>query len=157
VCRLRPETVSFLLEYHRDHLEVLPTHRRHCFRLTALGHVGVLVAPDCRFVVRPKISVDNLFHLLDPDAVVPAFYAPNAEPGSAALEFLAARLAALMTERAAAGLHRGYAERAQQGPFLQGRLDVSAQVADPSRRRDQLHSRFEEFGPDVPCNQAPRA
>src|SRR5207245_2240159 len=72
-------------------------------------------------------------------------------------DFLAARLAQLLTQRAAAGLHRAYAERATHGPFLQGRLDVSAQLRDPHGRKDRVHCRHEEFTADVPCNQVPRA
>jgi 5-methylcytosine-specific restriction enzyme subunit McrC len=120
--------------------------------------VGVIVAPHCRLIIRPKLPLTSLFHLLDPAAPLPVFAdATTPEPGTAALEFLASRLAGLMTERAAAGLHRGYSERADQGPFLQGRLDVAAQIADPSGRKDQLHRRYEEFSVDVPCNQATRA
>src|SRR5579862_3793877 len=64
--RLAPEDAAFLLTHHRSHLEVMPTTRRHVHRLTALGYVGVIAAPRCRLVLRPKIPLANLFHLLDP-------------------------------------------------------------------------------------------
>src|SRR5207248_949769 len=76
-------------------------------------------------------------------------------PGTEALDFLAGRLAHLLAERAAAGLHRGYAERAERGAFLQGRLDVAAQVRDGARK-EALRCRFEEFTADVPCNRVPK-
>src|SRR5262249_43078220 len=78
-------------------------------------------------------------------------------PGNEALDFLAARLVQLLDERARAGLHRGYAERTDQGPFLQGRLDVAAQLREPSARKDVLHCSYEDFTTDIPCNQVPRA
>src|SRR5437773_1872663 len=53
--------------------------------------------------------------------------------------------------------HRPHAERSARGPFLQGRLDVAAQVRDGGARKDALHCRFEEFTADVPCNRVPRA
>jgi 5-methylcytosine-specific restriction endonuclease McrBC regulatory subunit McrC len=157
-CRLSAADVDFLLDRHRGHVELLPTRRRGRYRLTPTGHVGTIVAPDTRLVIRPKVPVENLFHLLDPAAPLPTVADSAAvEPGTEALDFLAGRLACLLAERAAAGLHRAYAERVEQGPFLHGRLDVAAQLRDPAGRRDQLHCRYEEHSIDVPCNQVPRA
>src|SRR5262249_23725911 len=67
------------------------------------------------------------------------------------------RLAQFLTRQGAAGLHRAYAERSQDGPFLQGRLDLPEQVREPPGRKDRLHSCYEDFTVDVPCNQVPRA
>jgi 5-methylcytosine-specific restriction enzyme subunit McrC len=158
LCRLPTADVDFLLAGHRAHLEILPTRRRGRYRLTPAGHVGTIVAPTTRLVIRPKVPVENLFHLLDPAAPLPAVPDSAAvEPGTEALDFLAGRLACLLAERAAAGLHRAYAERAAEGPFLQGRLDVPAQLREPTGRKDRIHSCYEEFTADVPCNQVPRA
>jgi 5-methylcytosine-specific restriction enzyme subunit McrC len=158
MCRLSMADVDFLLAEHRAHVEVLPTRRRGRYRLTPTGHVGIIAAPHSRLVIRPKVPVRNLFHLLDPTGPLPAVDDEAAvEPGTEGLDFLAGRLAWLLTERAAAGLHRAYAERAEHGPFLQGRLDVPAQLREPAGRKDRLHSCYEEFSADVPCNQVPRA
>jgi 5-methylcytosine-specific restriction enzyme subunit McrC len=157
-CRLSAADVDFLLAAHRAHVRLLPGHRRGWYRLTPTGHVGVIVGPNCRLVIRPKIPVSNLFHLLDPAAPLPVVEATaTAEPGTEALDFLAGQLARLLAERAAAGLHRTYAERAEQGPFLHGRLDVPAHLRTPAGRKDQIPCRYEEFSADVPCNQVPRA
>src|SRR6185437_11980354 len=116
VARLVPGDVAFLLEHHRAHVEVLPTGRRDRYRLTALGCAGVLVIPMCRLVIRPKIPLTNLFAMLDPLAPAPAALdtvAPSA--GTEALEFLAGQLACRLSERIAAGLHRAYRQRNEQG------------------------------------------
>jgi 5-methylcytosine-specific restriction enzyme subunit McrC len=157
-CRLGRADVNLLLAEHRPHVEVVPTRRRGCYCLTPTGHVGTIVLPTRRLVIRPKIPLVNLFHLLDP-ASPPPVVGDQAEatPGTEALDFLAGRLAVLLGERAAAGLHRGYAERSERGPFLQGRLDVAAQVREGGARKDGLHCRFEEFTADVPCNRLPKA
>jgi 5-methylcytosine-specific restriction enzyme subunit McrC len=157
-CRLARADVDFLLTEHRPHVEVVPAGWRGRYRLTATGHVGTIVTPGCRLVIRPKIPLSNLFHLLDPTA--PAHAADDrarAVAGAEALDFLAARLGRLLAERAAAGLHRGYVERAEQGAFLQGRLDVPAQLRGAGARKDALHCRYQEFTTDVPCNQVPKA
>jgi 5-methylcytosine-specific restriction enzyme subunit McrC len=104
------------------------------------------------------VPLDNLFALLDPTAPLPAADdRVTPAPGAEALEFLAARLAQRMAERAAAGLHRAYAERAEQGPFLQGRLDLPAQLREAPGRKEQLHCLRDDLTADVPCNQVPKA
>jgi 5-methylcytosine-specific restriction enzyme subunit McrC len=157
VCRLAPADIDFLLRHHRGRVEAVPAGRRR-YRLTSAGYAGTLVAPTCRLVIRPKVPLDNLFALLDPAAPLPsADDRVSPVPGAEALEFLAARLAQGMAERAAAGLHRAYAERAEQGPFLQGRLDLPAQLREAPGRKEQLHSLRDDLGTDVPCNRVPKA
>ena len=73
------------------------------------------------------------------------------------LDFLAGRLARLLAERSAAGLRRGYRERAEAGPFLHGRIDVPAQLREGPGRKDRLHGLRDDFTADVACNRAPRA
>ncbi len=122
VCRLRRHDADFLLHTQRGRLDVLPTHRRHTYRLTSLGYVGVLVAPTCRIVVQPKIPLHNVFHLLDPDADLRADVDAVAPmPGAEIVQFLAGQFLARLRERLATGLQRGYAEHEHRGPLLQGR------------------------------------
>jgi 5-methylcytosine-specific restriction enzyme subunit McrC len=155
---LSADDVDFLLAGHRTHIDVAPTREPGRYRLTPRGHVGTLVAPGCRLVIRPKIPLGSLCHLLDPTAPPPAAEdEAAAAPGTELLDLLAGRLAALMAERAAAGLHRAYVEHAAHGPFLHGRLDVAAQLRDPAAGKDKVHSRYEDFTADVACNQLPRA
>ncbi|HEY7156251.1 MAG TPA: hypothetical protein VH575_19955 [Gemmataceae bacterium] len=158
VARLAPADVAFLLENHRGHVEVLPTGRRDRYRLTALGCAGILVAPKCRLVIRPKIPLANLFAMLDPLAPVPAaFDTVKPAAGMEALEFLAGQLAHGMIERVAGGLHRAYRERREQGAVLHGRLDLLAQLREAAGRKDQLHSQYDDLTTDVPCNRAVKA
>jgi 5-methylcytosine-specific restriction enzyme subunit McrC len=156
--RLAPADVVFLLAAHRGHIDLAPTGRRGVFRLTPRGCAGVVVAPTRRLVIRPKIPLKNLFLLLDPNDLVstaPDKVTPT--PDLEILDFLAGRLARLLAERGAAGLRRGYRERAEEGPFLHGRIDVPAQLREGHVRKDRLHSVRDDFTADVPCNQAPKA
>jgi len=157
-CRLSRAEVAFLQRGHRAHLDLAPTARTGHYRITPTGHVGTILAPEMRVVIRPKIPLENLFHLLDPNAPVPAFEDKTATvPGAEAFNFLARRLAELLAERVSAGLHRDYAERVAQGPYLQGRLDLPAQLRERRGRKDLLHCRYEDFTADVPCNQVVKA
>lgn len=157
-CRLARQDVDFLLGVHRAYVELASAGRRGYYRLRPRGHVGTIVCPASRLLIRPKIPVESLFYLLDPTSPVltlPDQVTPS--PGVEGLDFLACRLAGLLTERAGAGLHRAYQERVERGTFLQGQVDLTAQLRGWNGRKDQLHCRFEEFTADVPCNQVPKA
>ena len=157
-CRLSGEDVDFLLSAHGTHLRIVPTRRRSLFRVTPTRFVGVIAAPGCRLLIRPKVPLRALFHLLDPQADRAVEAAPfSGEPGVEVLQFLARRVVALLSERVASGLHRSYAEKAEEGPFLQGRLDVAAQLREGAGRRDSFHCQRDDFTTDVLCNQVPRA
>jgi 5-methylcytosine-specific restriction enzyme subunit McrC len=157
-CSLSGEDLEFLLAEHGHHLHIVPTRRPSVYRLTPTRLVGLLVAPTCRLVIRPKIPLRSLYHLLDPSATPPAVTSVTPEDVSRALlDFLALRLVALLEERLAVGLHRWYAEQEGEERFLQGRLDVAAQLRQTAARPDQFHCRRDEFTFDVPCNQVPRA
>jgi 5-methylcytosine-specific restriction enzyme subunit McrC len=156
--RLAPADVEYLLAAHGARIEVVPTGRPGVFRVTPRGCAGVVAAPTRRLVIRAKIPLQNLFFLLDPDDPVAAGRDEAAPaPGSEILDFLAGRLARMLTERSAAGLRRGYRERAEEGPCLHGRIDVPAQLREGPGRKDRLHGRRDDFTADVPCNQAPKA
>ena len=143
---------------HAGRIDVAPTGRRGVYRLTPRGCAGVVAAPTRRLVIRPKIPLQNLYFLLDPDDPAAASRDETAPaPGLEVLDFLAGRLARLLAERAAAGLRRGYRERAEEGPFLHGRVDVPAQLRQGPGRKDRLHGLRDDFTADVPCNQAPKA
>jgi 5-methylcytosine-specific restriction enzyme subunit McrC len=158
VCRLSRADVDFLLAEHRTTLDLVPTGRRGHYRLAPTHYVGVVVCPECRLVIRPKLPLSNLFNLLDPVGPLPTSDDRTTPlPGTDGLDFLAGRLAQMLHERAAAGLHRAYAERAESGRFLQGRIDLTAQLREAKGRKDQLHCQYEDFTADVPCNQLPKA
>ena len=126
--------------------ETLPTRQPGLFRVIPTGHVGTILAPDCRLLLQPKIPIRNVLYLLDNNADLPPLaYTTPVTPGGDLIDLLAAQLAQRLAERAAAGLRRGYQERAETGAFLQGRLDVAAQLRDPQGRREQLHCQFDDF------------
>ncbi|MFL5339521.1 MAG: McrC family protein [Gemmataceae bacterium] len=157
-CRLRRDDLDFLLAHHRPHVDIEFTGERHRYRLTPRGYAGVIVTPNCRFVLRPKVALADLLFLLNPDDDV--LMAPDVGDGRVGglFELFAGRLARLLNERAAAGLHRGYAEQTAELPFVRGRLNVSRQVRDSATaRRDRLHCRFDELTADVACNRLVRA
>jgi 5-methylcytosine-specific restriction endonuclease McrBC regulatory subunit McrC len=150
LCRLAPDEVRHLLGHHRAHLDLTPTADRHVWRVRPAGVAGVILTPRRRIVIEAKVPTANLLFPFDADSCA-------VRPGDDPLDALAGQLALRMAERAAAGLHRGYRERAHQGPFLVGRLDLPAQLREPPGRKEQIHSRLDDFTADLPCNQVPKA
>jgi 5-methylcytosine-specific restriction enzyme subunit McrC len=157
-CRLRRTDAAFLLEHHRTHLDLVPAGGRGLWRVTARGWAGVIVCGRLRLVLRPKVPLDNLFFFLDPTAPVQATRDDvRPEAGDAVLDFLAGQFAVRLAALADRGLHRGYRERQEEGPFLMGRLDVAAQFRQAPAHPDRLHCLHDEFTADVPCNRAVKA
>jgi 5-methylcytosine-specific restriction enzyme subunit McrC len=157
-CRLTGADVEFLFARHRAHVQVQPTAQPGVYRLTPRGYAGTLVAPSCRLLLRPKIPLEQLCFLLDPDhppSIQPECTEAGAEDGL--LDLLALQFVRLLEERLAAGLQRDYVEQAAEGRFLQGKLDVPEQLREAGWRRDRLHSRFDALTADLPCNRMPKA
>lgn len=157
VCKLAEGDIEFLLSEHASHLDIRPTHRRGRYMLMSRGYVGTIALPSCRLLIRPKIPLANFFYLLDSEnPILLADDQIDAGRATVFLDVLARRLAHLMQEQSARGLHRGYRRRQQQGSFLQGQLDVPSQMRISPARKNVLASEFDDFTVDVPVNQIPR-
>ncbi len=151
ICRLAPDEVQYLLQQHREYLELRPTTKQHCWQITPRGIVGVILTPRRRITIDSKIAISKLLFMEEVTSVVPGL-----TPTNQVLEQLVDELARRMIERASAGLQRGYRQRAYQGPRLLGALDLTAQLRQPLPRTE-LHSRLDEFTVDLPCNQVPKS
>lgn len=155
--QLSPEDLAWILEHHGRWLRLRPTLEPGVHLLTPTRFVGVLVGPRTRFVIRPKVACNALLALL---ADEPVFTGPTElaiTEWTELPDLLALRLAELIRQRWEEGLRRDYREQPFQGPLLQGRLDLPAQLREVPSRRDFLHSRAEVLTADVPCNQVPCA
>jgi 5-methylcytosine-specific restriction enzyme subunit McrC len=157
-CRLRRTDVDFLLAQQSATIDLAPTHTRSVYRLTPRGYVGVVVGPRSRFIIRPKIPLKDLFHLIDADSRGTLFEdRTDAALNTQLIDLLALHLANLLAAQARTGLHHGYVENHEVQTFLQGRLDVAAQMRESPARRTQFHCLREEFTADGPWNRFPKA
>jgi len=138
--------------------EVRPVEQPLRYRITAQGVAGVLLTPNLRIVIGPKIPKANLLLLLDPDAPPDTVSdATTPEPGTEAIDFLARQVAAAMRYQAAHGLSRAYVESTDRLPYLQGRLDVAAQARESRALRMQFHVSRDDFTADTPLHQLTKA
>lgn len=152
ITQLSSKEIAFLLREHAYHLSIVPTYRRHRYRLTPTRLIGTIQGQTTCFVIHPKVPVETLLFFLDDQ-----MSHGNADPSESVLDFFISRLLELWQQRVRAGLAQGYVERHEQSNTLQGRLDVPAQMRDVARAQPQIHSQVEERSIDVPCNQIPLA
>jgi 5-methylcytosine-specific restriction enzyme subunit McrC len=157
-CRLRRADVDSLLAEQSATIDLAPTHTRGVYRLTPRGYAGVIVGPRARFVIRPKLPLKDLFHLIDADSRLVLFDdRTDAALNTELIDLLALHLADLLAAQARTGLHHGYVENHEVQTFLQGRLDVAAQMRESLARRTQFHCLREEFTADGLWNRFPKA
>jgi 5-methylcytosine-specific restriction enzyme subunit McrC len=114
-----------------------------------------LVTPDVQVRIRPKISLDNLFHLLgvgeswQVESTLGA-YALEDEPLSVAVVRLLCREIERISVR---GLLHGYVGREERLLTVRGRIDFAATMRRPWER-SPVPCRYDDFVPDVFVNRA---
>jgi 5-methylcytosine-specific restriction enzyme subunit McrC len=155
-CRLTRDDVAFLLE-HASHLRLAPTRQDGVYRLMPTRLVGLIDAPSVRLTIRPKFPLRSLAFLFDPESALASYEGVGVECDSfGVLDFVALRLTQRIREQVRIGLQCGYREVKSAGPYLQGRLDVSAQLRELPRQ-DVLHSRHDDWSADILCNRLLRS
>lgn len=137
-------------------LTVTPTERADTWTVTAGSHVGTLVVPGLRLLVKPKVPRVNLFHLL-------TFGDDSLALGTEMFDYEAAELlpafaafyAQLLERTLARGVVRSYVETSDHLVALRGRVDHGAQ-----RRLAGLAlpvaCRFDEHTADIALNRIVR-
>lgn len=122
------------------------------WRLTAAGTVGAIVVDGVTVLIRPKIPLANLFHLLDIAHDLNIRHLPNLTSSATIRDFydrLATRLAELVLVRVRQGLFRNYSERDAALPYVRGRL----RVRELKVGQTTVPVRYEEFSADNRHNQ----
>jgi hypothetical protein len=167
VIRPLPRAVAATLAERHSHLvEVRPTFARRRYALTARGYVGFLRVGELMIEFRPKwpwLVVGCLFKPSSGTATVGSGWGPEHPvtafpvPSAGFLDLFAQRLAALMLDRAAAGLHRGYVERPVCEPTVRGRIDLPAHTRTAWKHPGLFDQLVDDLSPDVPANRWPKA
>jgi hypothetical protein len=162
VIRPLPRAVAAVLAERYSHLvEVRPTFARRRYALTARGYVGFLRIGELTIEFRPKWAWETVGCLFAPTNTRPADAgggtAGVSRPGGAFLDLFAHRLAQLMLDRAAVGLHRGYVERTVCEPTVRGRIDLPAHTRAAWKHPGLFDQLVDDLSPDVPANRWPKS
>lgn len=125
--------VSFLLTHARHLVEVVPTFRRHVYRITARGVVGWFDGPSRRFVIGPKVSWPTLQLLLG--------FHPFQQGGTATVEMetelltlFAEEFLHRLEEVKRIGLIPGYQEQDNVATFVRGKLRTAELLREAAVR-----------------------
>ena len=128
----------------------------HQWELTARGWVGYIpLSPELGFSMQPKVSLDNLFRMLEYAYRLESFEFLNDLTGCQSLEEFYERLANVLAkrvlDRARKGFYRAYLAESDNLPYVRGRLDMRHLIQRPWTAK--LHCHYEEHTPDVEENQ----
>jgi 5-methylcytosine-specific restriction enzyme subunit McrC len=126
------------------------------YRIEAQQWVGSIVVPGATLLIRPKVSLDNLFLMLEVGE--PEWREESFEWDTAAglLPAFAAFFTRSVERTLSAGVFRAYRQEEDLIPALRGRLDLAAQFRRPGLSVP-VPCRFEEFTADVTENRVLRA
>lgn len=151
---LAPSELQSLMAAAGNRLVFAPTGHTNGYTVTATSYVGTVVTPSVRVVVRPKISLANLFYLLESgDSVLPMspedFGYEETSELLPALASLFARQVEVATRR---GLFHAYREHDERLVAMRGRIDLAAQIRSPGMV-SPVACRFDEYTTDVAENR----
>lgn len=126
--------------------------------LGATSYVGTVVTPTVRVIVRPKISLANVFHLLEagstPLSLDDGMFAyEETDELLGALAGFYARQVEIATAR---GLFQAYRQHDERLVALRGRIDLGAQIR-AAGLVSPVACRFDEYTADVTENRVLKA
>lgn len=124
--------------------------------LTSSGWIGhIPVNPELRLVLKPKVSIENIFGMLEYAYRFKGFKILDGLTDCDSLEEFYERLAIILAlralDRARKGVYRAYLPDSGRLPFVRGRLDVRKSCERPWEA--QLNCHYEEHTSDVEENQ----
>jgi len=126
--------------------------------VTAGHHVGTIVTPDIELLIRPKVSLENLFTMLSAGMPAEAWRREVFAYGTDRnlLPALAAFFARTLQRALATGLRRDYRPEHERLVALRGRLDMAGQFRHPGLV-SPLACSFDEYTADIDENRYLRA
>jgi 5-methylcytosine-specific restriction enzyme subunit McrC len=157
VVRRLPRTdLDDLLGRYRGVIEVTPTFTRGLYRVVARGYAGTFRTPNVRWEILPKLPWSAIRWMASGSG---GLSGADSSPdwGATLANLLADRLAGLIRERTAVGLHFDYVEQRSEGPTVRGRIDIPRQLREGVPAGTRFHLLSDEFTSDVPWNRIPKA
>lgn len=155
---LRPEDAEILWRHHGKKVAIdFPTPANgRCWSLTSQGWAGYLpVTPTLALRLQPRVSVENLFRMLEVAFGLKSFHLLDGLSDCRSLEDFFERLAHVLARRVLArsrrGLHRSYVDHEDRLATVRGRIDLPKATRAPWR--PHLDCRFQEHTADVPDNR----
>jgi 5-methylcytosine-specific restriction enzyme subunit McrC len=154
----RAELDPFAEEIHReysDYVEILSPSFGREWVLKAKGYVGYLPFSGGVIEIVPKVSVSNLFGMLDVAYGLKSFHVLEGLTDTSSLSDFYSRLASILARRVLSrsrkGLYRTYRAESSSLAFIRGRIDVQESLRNPLD--PALTCRYEDHTTDVEENR----
>ena len=127
--------------------------------ITVHNAIGVVGVGDRRIVVRPKIDLPHVCHLLARGEILPSFIPSEIAiaPASDLLELIARWFVAACERLLRLGIVRDYEETSDDVTAILGRLEVHRTVDNYYAGRLAVHCVFDDFDLDTPLNRIVKA
>lgn len=155
---LSPNGARDLARISGSHITVGLGAEAGTFTITATSHVGAIVTPEVEIIIRPKVSLENLFMLLEvglpPEAWSPEAFAFGTDRNL--LAAVAAFFARTLERTVATGLLRAYREERTRLLALRGRIDFAEINRSPGLIAP-IACAYDEYTADVLENRILRA
>lgn len=135
----------------RSVISVIPDGQER-FRVRVHDCVGVIVLPEIRIYVEPKIPLDHFNYIARFSIAASSKGAEDKvslESGDGFLELVASWFIEEVALLARKGPVRGYRERTGSLTYLKGAVDVRRSMSNILKGRLELESRFEDFSFDT--------
>jgi 5-methylcytosine-specific restriction enzyme subunit McrC len=156
-CQLTKNEIEQLLGTQLVSLS--PLAGEDMYQVKAGSQVGTIMLPSLRLLIRPKVSLENVFFLLGFGAGMTHWsdeqFPYEQEPDL--LRAVAWVFEAEVRRASGQGLVRGYQPRHETLPTVRGRIDVAAQLRARQGLPFPLECRFEEFTEDIELNRVVKA
>ena len=154
----RAEFDRFAEEIHREYslyVDVISPSFGTEWVLQAKGYVGYLPFSGGMIEIKPKVSVTNLFGMLDVAYDLKSFEVLKGLTDTSSLADFYSRLASILAKRVLTrsrkGLYRTYKSERRALAFVRGRIDVRESMRSPLD--PALVCRYEDHTTDVDENQ----
>lgn len=123
------------------------------YEITADSYVGAVVMPEVSVLIRPKVPLHNLFHLLGVAPPTPGTQQFNFAVDRDLLVIMASVFAHAVDRATMRGVLRGYRHTEERLLSPRGRIDIIEQVRRPGMV-SPIACRFDEYTSDVFANRA---
>ena len=155
---LEAEAVVQLRRVVGTRLTVTPTERTDRWELRAGSHVGTVVVPGLRLLIRPKVEAANLFHMLEAGGSALGIGAGifDYQQTHDLLPAFATFYARLLERTFARGIARQYLQQEDRLVTIRGRVDTKAQLRLAGLSLP-VACTFDDYTSDIALNRLVRA
>lgn len=155
IISLSDRDASLLTSSFGKQMSVSLTATKGKYEITPGSHVGTIRLTDCTIVIRPKVSIANLFWMLSYAHEIADFAGLDVgfEEYDDIFEFIVKIFASKVHSLAREGLTRGYVEQEANLSAVRGRISFTEDIRHNWAVKSKVYCRYVEHTEDIIENQ----